>query len=65
MQVLNGSTGVFEWARSLGSSTNDSVSSVTTSNNNIYVTGYFSGSQGDFNTTGSGGGDVNSLLKER
>jgi hypothetical protein len=58
MQVLNGSTGVFEWARSLGSSTNDSVSSVTTSNNNIYVTGYFSGSQGDFNTTGSGGGDV-------
>jgi hypothetical protein len=58
IQVLNASSGAFEWARSLGSSSNDAVFGVATANNNIYVTGYFSGSQGDFNTTGSGGGDV-------
>lgn len=58
IQVLNASSGAFEWARSLGSNANDAVFGVATANNNIYVTGYFSGSQGDFNTTGSGGGDV-------
>ncbi|MQP52167.1 MULTISPECIES: T9SS type A sorting domain-containing protein [unclassified Flavobacterium] len=58
IQVLNASDGAFSWARSLGSSANDAVFGVASANNNIYVTGYFSGSQGDFNTTGSGGGDV-------
>jgi hypothetical protein len=58
IQVLNASNGAFSWARSLGSTSNDAVFGVATANNNIYVTGYFSGSQGDFNTTGSGGGDV-------
>jgi uncharacterized Zn-binding protein involved in type VI secretion len=58
IQVLNASNGTFSWARSLGSSANDAVFGVASANNNIYVTGYFSGSQGDFNTTGSGGGDV-------
>lgn len=58
IQVLNASDGAFSWARSLGSSANDAVFDIATANNNIYITGYFSGSQGDFNTTGSGGGDV-------
>ncbi len=58
IQVLNASDGTFSWARSLGSASNDGIYDVATANNNIYVTGYFSGTQADFNTTGSGGGDV-------
>ena len=57
IQVLEAGNGNFSWARSLGSSSNDNVLDVATANNNIYVTGFFSGSVGDFNTTGSGGGD--------
>lgn len=62
IQVLDASNGTFSWARSLGSTSNDAVYGVATVNNNIYVTGFFSGTQGDFNTTGSGGGDVISRI---
>lgn len=58
IQVLEASNGNFSWARSLGSSSNDTVLDVASANNNIYVTGYFAGPQADFNTTGSGGGDI-------
>lgn len=58
IQVLEASNGGFSWARSLGSASNDGVYDVASANNNIYITGFFSGSQADFNTTGSGGGDV-------
>ncbi|MBF03793.1 MAG: hypothetical protein CMP76_10905 [Flavobacterium sp.] len=58
IQVLEAGNGNFSWARSLGSSSNDTVLDVASANNNIYVTGYFAGPQADFNTTGSGGGDI-------
>ena len=58
IQVLEAGNGNFSWARSLGSSSNDTVLDVASANNNIYVTGYFAGPQDDFNTTGSGGGDI-------